>query len=175
MQLSRNDNGQRALWAAILGTATVAGSYVFACATPFAALAALAAIYLPRRDGLLLILAAFVANQAMGYCVLGYPATADSFAWGGAIAVAAFAGLFAGWAAQRVLVQPMLAAGATFLAAFVANQVVLTAFTLVLPVGAGLDPKVFEYVAVVNALAFLSLIALQGLGRATGLAKPAHA
>jgi hypothetical protein len=175
MPLAKTDASQRALWVAILGTATVAGSYIFACATPFAALAALAALYLPRRDGLILIAASWAANQAIGYCVLNYPTTADSFAWGGVIGLGALAALFAAHAAERVLVNPMLAAAVAFLAALAVNQIVLTAFTLVLPVGAGLDPAVFKYVAVVNLLAFLGLIALQGAGRMVGLAKPAHA
>ena len=52
MPMIRNDNVliQRFGWSSLLIIATIAGSFVFACATPFPALGALAALFLPRRD-----------------------------------------------------------------------------------------------------------------------------
>jgi hypothetical protein len=175
MNLTKNDVGQRALWAAILASATIGGSYVFACAMPFAALAALAAIYLPRRDGAILILAAWAANQLIGYCVLDYPQTFDSFAWGAMMGISALLALTAGWAVERTIAQREAALAAVFAASFVAYEFVLTAATLVLPAGGGFETSVYAYVAVVNVLAFVGLLALQGAGRLTGLAAPVSA
>lgn len=175
MTLNKNDIAQRALWAAILATATIGGSYVFACAMPFAALAALAAIYLPRRDGAILIVAAWAANQLIGYCVLDYPRNFDSFAWGGVMGIAALLTLGAGWAVERWVTQREAALVSVFIICFAAYEVLLTAATLILPAGGGFEVAVYEYVAVVNALAFIGLLALQGAGRLTGLASPATA
>lgn len=58
--------------------ATVLMSGVFACAVPFAALAALAAFDSERRDGLLLIGAVWLVNQVYGFAVLGYPIEAQA-------------------------------------------------------------------------------------------------
>lgn len=175
MTSSKNDMGQRVLWAAILAAATIAGSYVFACALPFAALAALAAIYLPRRDAVILVAAAWAANQAIGYCVLDYPRTFDSFAWGAVMGLCAVATLFVGFAVERAMTQREVALIAVFTACFATYEFLMTAATLVLPAGGGFEVSVYEYVAVVNVLAFIGLLALQGAGRATGLARPAHA
>jgi len=76
----------------VLTAAAILFSFAFACATPFPALTALAALHLRRSDALALTGIAWVANQAIGYGLLGYPQTWDSFAWGGVIGVSAFAG-----------------------------------------------------------------------------------
>jgi hypothetical protein len=175
MTQNKGDLGHRALWVAILATATIAGSYIFACALPLAALAALAAIYLPRRDGLILILAAWAGNQCIGYGVLDYPRTFDSFAWGGVIGVCAVASLLAGWAVERVMTQREVALIAVFTACFVTYEFVMTAATLVLPAGGGFELWVYEYVAVANVLAFILLLAVQSAGRKVGLASAAPA
>ena len=57
-------------------------SGVFACAVPFAALAALAAFDTDRRDGLLLIGAVWLVNQVYGFAVLGYPMEAQAYLLG---------------------------------------------------------------------------------------------
>ncbi len=55
------------LWLALLVAASAAFSFVFACATPFAAFAAAAALTLSRRDALRLTVAVWLANQVLGY------------------------------------------------------------------------------------------------------------
>lgn len=87
------------LWIMLLTVASTATTLVFACATPFPALAALAAAYMRRRDGVLLALAAWVASQAVGFCVLDYPRDAGTMLWGVAIGTAAIAGALAAHAA----------------------------------------------------------------------------
>lgn len=114
-------NDRRLAWPLALATATVAGSLAAACMTPFVALAVLAAATMPARRAVITIAAIWAANQALGFTVLGYPATGYTAVWGLALGVAA---LSAGLVARAMLrgrsdlaVAPMLAAfGASFLA-----------------------------------------------------------
>src|SRR5919197_176952 len=73
------------LWPALLVAASAVGSLVLACVMPFAAVAVVAVGTLPVRSSLLTVAAVWLANQALGYGVLGYPWTADSALWGLAI------------------------------------------------------------------------------------------
>uniref|UniRef100_UPI0038B28396 hypothetical protein n=1 Tax=Staphylococcus aureus TaxID=1280 RepID=UPI0038B28396 len=70
-----------------------------ACATPFTALAALAATQLRARDGILLMIASWAVSQATGFCLLGYPHTLSTMLWGVALGMAAVAGVVAARAA----------------------------------------------------------------------------
>src|ERR1700709_2513654 len=81
----------RALWIVLIVTSGTCLSTFFACATPFAALATLAALKLGRRDAITVIGLVWLANQAIGYGLLGYPWTWDSAAWG--LSIGASAGL----------------------------------------------------------------------------------
>lgn len=71
-----------AAWSAFLIIGSAVGSLAFACATPFAAVAAVAALTLPARAALITALGAWLGNQAVGFLLLAYPVTADSLAWG---------------------------------------------------------------------------------------------
>lgn len=173
MIADKNDVKQRTLWLAILATATIGGSIIFACAMPFAALAALAAIFLPKRDGLILILGTFAANQCIGYGVLDYPRTWDSFAWGAVIGVSALLALFAGWGVQRLVSSFWVAAAATFAASFAVYELALYVPTFFLPSGDVFTTSIISYVLVVNLLGFIGLWALQEAGRKVGLAAAA--
>lgn len=112
------------LVAGLLAAAATVFSLAFACAAPFAALAALAARYQPPREALLSVGLAWIANQAIGYGLLGYPHDANSYGWGLAIGIAALAG---GYAAVLVnaRLQHWLALPAGFVAAFAAYQAAL--------------------------------------------------
>lgn len=81
---------RRSLWIGAGDVSSIGFRFVLACATPFAALATLAALKMSRRDLFTLVSAAWLANQFIGYGFLAYPETWDSFAWGGAIGIAAF-------------------------------------------------------------------------------------
>ncbi len=164
---------RRPLWIALLVAASVAFSLGFACATPFAAFAAVAALTMPRRDALLLVGLVWFANQAVGFGVLHYPWTADCLAWGlglGAVAVAATFG--AEWAAKRFsgLSEPLVWAAA-FFAAFALYEGLLFAASVTFRSGvedytAAIVGRIFA----VNAAAFLGLLVANRLGVATGLA-----
>jgi hypothetical protein len=57
----------------LLATACALASFAFACATPFAAFAVVAAALLRPAAALLVIFAAWVVNQASGFGALHYP------------------------------------------------------------------------------------------------------
>lgn len=114
------------IWAGILATASVAGSLLLACMFPFAAIATLLAATLPLRKAMLWMGGAWLGNQFVGYLILGYPQTANSFGHGAAIGVTALATL---WIAYKIFqmrgnrsVTTMLIA---YAGAFVAYQALL--------------------------------------------------
>lgn len=94
VRLQAGDHGQaredihRWAWIGLLGGSSIAFSLIFACAAPFAALVALAALNMNRRDALIVSGPAWTANQAVGCGLLGYPHTPNSYAWGLAIGIA---------------------------------------------------------------------------------------
>ena len=82
-------------WIALLVAASVAFTLGFACATPLAAFAAVAALTMTRRDALLLVGLVWLANQCVGFSVLHYPWTAECLAWGAGLGVIALFSVFA--------------------------------------------------------------------------------
>lgn len=161
---------KRALWGFLILAGSIGFSFVFACATPFAALATLAALNMRRRDVFAVVGCAWLANQAIGYGLLHYPQTWDSFAWGGAIGVGAGLGAWAAAAAADRM-QPMGKAPAiavAFLAACLAYQAVMYVSGLVLP-GGGFSLAIVETVLTINAGALLGLLVAHRAAVAIGL------
>jgi hypothetical protein len=121
-----------AAWSAFLIIGSAVGTLAFACATPFAAVAALAALTLPARAALITALGVWLGNQAVGFLLLGYPLTADSLAWGpvlGASAIlAATAAIQLASRFDRADLRRWLAA---FAAALVVQQAIVLAASLV--------------------------------------------
>jgi hypothetical protein len=112
------------VWLLLLVVSSVAFTLGFACAVPFAAFGAIAALTLPRRDALLLTAALWLVNQAIGFAILHYPLDGMTLVWGavlGGIAVLSTV------AAQAVIEGRglALAPAAGFAAAFVAYEVSL--------------------------------------------------
>ena len=105
-------------------------SFAFACATPFAAYAALAAAFLPLPSAFLVVAAAWIVNQAIGFGALQYPHDANTVFWGLAIGAAALAATASAGLLLRVLsrASQLAALCAALLAAFVAYELVLFAF-----------------------------------------------
>jgi hypothetical protein len=160
----------RAGWIALMAASSLAFSLAFACAAPLAALAALAALRFGLRAGALAVLGAWVANQAAGYGLLGYPMEASSFAWGGALGLAALAA-FAAARFARDRANSMIAAHAAFAAALCADQIALYAASFLLPTGPeAFSAATISYVAQINGLAFALFLCLQAAGERLGLA-----
>ena len=162
------------LWIALVGIASLALSRAFACAMPFAALASLAAFTLRRRDGVVLVLFAWVANQAVGFGLLHYPHTASTIGWGLAIGVAAVAALAASTAVTALAASEpvgrraggsLWSAPLGLVAAFGAYELVLFAATWLLPSGANaFAAGVMLRIFAINAVALGLLIAARRVG-----------
>ncbi|MBB4259642.1 MULTISPECIES: hypothetical protein [unclassified Bradyrhizobium] len=74
---------------ALLTASCALASFAFACATPFAAFAVVAAAMLPQRPALLVVTGAWLVNQTIGFGVLHYPVDVGTIAWGFVIGAAA--------------------------------------------------------------------------------------
>jgi len=168
---------RRALWLALLVLATIAFSLGFACAVPFAALGAAAAMTLERRDALLLTGAAWLANQLVGFGPLSYPWDADTLAWGIVLGGVALATTLAAQALVRALAgrHALIVALASFAGAFVVYEGAL--FLVSAAWLGGTEVFVLAIMArilAINAAAFVGLLALHRLGLVLGVTvKPA--
>lgn len=147
---------------AVLAGVSVVSSLTLACAMPFVALAALAGLTGTRREAVTITAAAWIANQLVGYGLLDYPRTWDSFGWGAALGIAAVAAtLTARTVAASLAAQPRwLGWLAAFAAAFVLFEGPLVAATMVLPSGEeAFSLATVLYVLRINLVAFLALAA----------------
>ena len=161
------------LWLAVLVATSIALTLGLACAVPLAAFAAAAALTLPRRDALVLIVAVWLANQLVGFAALDYPPTASTFAWGAALgAVAILATLAGQWAVGH-----SLGAGravgyvAMFLVAFAVYEATLFAISAELLGGTEIYTLAIQgRILAVNAIAFAGLLALHRLAVSVGFA-----
>lgn len=158
-------------WLALLVAASVAFSLGFACAVPLAAFAAAAALTLSRWNALLLIGAVWVANQIVGYAVLGYPWTANSLAWGVALGVVSVLATLA----ARGAALPFEGAGrvvvpfAAFLAAFAVYEGALFAVSVALLGGMeDFTPAIIGRIFAINTVAMVGLLNRVGGGVGDG-------
>jgi len=175
MQSSAKGAERRLLWIGLLTAATLLMTGVFACAVPFAALAAIAAFDTERNDGLLLIGAVWLANQVYGFTVLGYPHEAQAYYWGLTMGIGAVVAYYAARAAISALApqSTLIAVLAALPVAFVAYEAVLYLGTLVLSRGEGaFNTDVVAYVSMVEVVAFLALLVAHRLAVAVGLVAP---
>jgi hypothetical protein len=166
---------RRIAWIVLLTLASLAFSYVFACAAPFVALATLAALNVQRRDAYVLTVLVWLANQAVGYGLLNYPRTPDSFAWGIAIGIAALL-------ATRTVVAlgprpwqtgPVFGPALGFVGAFAAYELALYAASLVLGGSeTAFTLSIVWYVLKVNVMALAGLVVLSLGAGAIGLTQP---
>lgn len=127
-------NGASALWVSLLTAASMSTTLVLACATPFPSLAALAAVHMRRRDGLVLMLLAWAASQFVGFFLLGYPHDGSTLAWGAGLGTAAIGSALASYAALRLAGYRSAAAqlGLAYAAGFTAFKGIILLWALVL-------------------------------------------
>jgi hypothetical protein len=161
--------GKRFAWGGILTVLTVASTLAVACGTPFAALATLAALFLPRRDAFVLIAVNWVANQAIGFGLLHYPLNWDCYRGGINLGIAALLSTMAALLAQAALrnAATTLRAIGSFAVAFLAYE---GALFLLSPAGSRGDfaAPVILYIFYVNAIALVALLLLQTTAAALG-------
>jgi hypothetical protein len=163
---------RRGAWIGLLAGSSIGFSLIFACATPFVALATVATITMIRRDALIVTVAAWLANQAVGYGILNYPHTPESYAWGAATGVAALLALLM---ARTVCAQvarrgPVVATAMTFTAAFAVYELALHGAAFWLPSDqAAFSWSVVAYILQVNAAGLAVLLILRLAAMSVGL------
>jgi hypothetical protein len=159
-------------WSGLLIAATVLLSGKFACAVPFAALAALGALASDRKNGLLLIGGLWLANQAIGFAFLNYPIEFDCISMGLALGISAVLGLFAARFAASALrrFNAFVGAAAALVFAFGGYEGSLYAATLLLGSSeAAYAWPIIAEVAAINAGSFAVLFCLYRTLLASGL------
>jgi hypothetical protein len=169
MTMLKAFSGHRAL-TLLLVAACASASLIFACATPFVAFAVLAAALLPLRQAIVTTLIVWLANQAIGFGVLGYPRTWDAVLAGLFIAGASVAATIV---AERVFhALGNLGRLATYplalIAAFAVFEVLLYA---VAPITGGVEtfaPEIVGQIAFTNAVWLAGLVAIVEVARAVG-------
>jgi len=156
----------RPLWLGSLVAASAGLTMVYTCVTPFAAFAVIAAMSLPRGQGLSFMTAVWLANQAVGFAVLSYPWTASTFAWGAAIGGAAMSGTLAAQWSVSWLGSFRAAARTTvaFAAAFMVYELALYVVGVSVLGGLGaFAPQIIGQVLLLNAGTLVVLLALKHL------------
>lgn len=168
-----NSDWKTGLWIGLVAAASILFSLTLACATPFAAIATVAGSFLTRRAAIALTGFTWLANQAVGYLVLDYPTTSDSYAWGAAIGFAAIASLAAVLAVRATVHSAVVTVLVGFLAAFAVYELLLFAATAVLPSGEGaFSLQVVLQILWTNAFALAGLLAFHWCAVSVGLLAP---
>jgi hypothetical protein len=153
---------------ALLTVACALASFAFACATPFAAFAVIAAAALALRPALLVVAAAWLVNQGIGFGVLHYPIDGSTIAWGFVIGAAALAATATSAAVLRSLPRAAMPVALAFalLGAYAAYEIVLFAATPVLGGEADFTAAIVCRLGVLNVLWLVGLVAVAELARA---------
>jgi hypothetical protein len=156
-------NAGRVLWILLIVAGGLFLTPMLACATPFAALATLAALKLGRRDAFVIMGLVWAANQVVGYGFLGYPRTWDSLLWG--LAICASAGLATLAARGLAVTRPApLAVSLPFVAAFATFELCLYAAGYRLPGSeAAFSAPVVGHVFLINAAALCGVMTVHYL------------
>jgi hypothetical protein len=143
----------------LLTFASALASFVFACATPFAAFAVVAAATLPLQSALLVTTAAWLVNQAIGFGFLHYPVDESTIVWGFVIGAAALAATSVSVAVLRLTerIRTVVALAAALIGAYAAYELVLFSAT---PFLGGAEDFT---VAIVGYLCLLSVVWTTGL------------
>ena len=170
--MTRTDTVLHHAWLALLVVAISAFSLVFACAPPFVAFGVIAAMTLSRRDAIGVTVALWLANQLIGFGVLGYPWTANSVEWGVVMGVAAVITTLATRhiVARLRTASPLVQGVMALLGAFAIYELLLIAASLAWLGGLGsYAPSIVARIFAVNCAALVGLYLLHRLGALAGL------
>lgn len=151
------------LCGSLLIVATIVLSGRFACAVPFAALAALTAVSTDRRSGFILMTALWFSNQVIGFALLDYPLELSCVGGGLMLGISALLSLFGAQLAIYALrrANAFIQAGAALVCAFCAYEGGLYAGTVATASNEGaFCAPVIEQIAVLNAGSFAVLFCL---------------
>jgi len=164
-------NSKLWIWIALLAVASVAFSFALACAAPLAAFATVAALHTRRGEAFAFLIVVWLVNQVVGYGFHAYPRDLITFAWGLALLASAGVAMACAKAAMGRLKAGVAGVAIGFAAAFVGYEgtLYLAHFAL----GGGVEayaPAVVAQILVLNALALVSLMAIQPIAARFGVA-----
>lgn len=150
---ARLPSSLQGIWVGLLAGAGTVASAAFACATPFAAVAMLAAATLPLRKALAVTLALWLGNQIVGFVLLDYPWNGETLAWGIIIGAASAAAIFVAHRVTSITIRQtsVMRPVILFVAAFATYQAGLLLGSAIVPAHGGLALDIVATVAVINA------------------------
>lgn len=155
-------NAGQAVWPLSLGASTLVGSLLLACVFPFASFAALAALTMTPRRGLMLFTAAWAVNQATGFFLMSFPWDAQAVGHGIAILAATLAAtVVARLVADNIRGVTALRAVAALASAFVVHQILLRAYASVGGGAENFSAEIISGVALNDAIWFTGLLGLR--------------
>ncbi|WP_447765156.1 hypothetical protein [Sphingopyxis panaciterrae] len=173
-----SDRRASALWISLFTAASTATTLALACATPFPALAALAAVHMRRRDGMALMLLAWAMSQFVGFVLLGYPRDGSTLGWAAALGTAAVGSALAGTAALPAAGYRSNAArlGLAYAASFTAFKGIILFWALALGgLHSAMAPALLAEQFVRNGAILIGLYFLYRLLVAAGVPAPPQA
>lgn len=144
-------------WPATLAFATLAGTVIFSCLMPFATIATFCAATMRRSTGLVTVIASWIANQMLGFGLLGYARDAMTVANGVSLLVAAMAAFGLAGLITRGRVSIMLLLAMPI--AFAAFQLVLLVYATAKGDLTMFTPDIVALVGMNEAIWFVGLMA----------------
>ncbi|MBV8576975.1 MAG: hypothetical protein JOZ58_18300 [Acetobacteraceae bacterium] len=147
---------------ALLVTSCALASFAFACATPFAAFAVIAAAMLPLRRALLVVAGAWLINQGIGFSVHHYPVDAKTMLWGATIGMAALVATAASAAVLRAMPRSAtpLVLVAAWICAYAAYELTLFAATPFLGGAGAFTAAIVARLGMISASWLIGLVAV---------------
>jgi hypothetical protein len=146
---------------ALLTVSCAIASFAFACATPFAAFAVVAAAMLPLRPALLVVTGAWLVNQAIGFGALHYPVDGNTILWGLVIGAAALVATLIAASVLRIRSQGQtsLALAVALICAYGGWEVTLFAATPFLGGAGGFTAAIIVHLGLLSAAWLIGLVA----------------
>jgi hypothetical protein len=145
----------------LLTVACALASFAFACATPFASFAVIAAATLPLGPALLVATAAWLVNQAIGFGALHYPVDGSTILWGIVIGIATLVGTIAAVLVLRLVqrTSAVIAFALALVAAYAAYELALFAATPFLGGEGAFTFAIVSRIGILNILWLIGLVA----------------
>jgi hypothetical protein len=152
---------------ALLTSACALASFAFACATPFAAFAVVAAAMLPFSSALPMILGVWIVNQSIGFGALHYPHDTNTIFRGLAIGAAALAATLIATAVLRIVSQTSaaIAFGLALLAAYAVYELVLFGATFFLGGEGAFTAAIVARIGALNIVWLIGIVAASEIVR----------
>ena len=160
----------------LLTAACALASFAFACATPFAAFAVVAAATLPLQSAILVTLAAWLVNQGIGFGLLHYPVDASTVSWGLVMGSAALAATVTSMAVLRSTQRTSIAVAlsAALIGAYATFEFVIFAATPFLGGAEDFSTAIVGHLGLLSVLWLIGLVAVCQVVRLFNPGRPRH-